>query len=219
MSAVGTILPYALGAAISPLLLTVEIIILAGGVRPKRRAWLYAAGAAVVAVVFIALAALVFRGLNVAEGAPPPLERGVEGMAALVLGALALKSFLPAHSSEDDKPTKLHDWMQHGKDRTFFLIGMIMMATNLSSIVILIPGIHSIEAQRPGLLPAFLALSVAFALLMLPALLPVGLATALGHRADAFLHQLNVFVTKHSRTITGLLCAGIAIYLLVSALN
>jgi hypothetical protein len=215
--AIATILPYALGAAISPLLMTVEVIILAGGVKPKQRAWLYAAGAAIVAALLLVLFAFVFRSLDLAQGPPSPIERGVEIMGALVLGALALKSFLPAHASETDKPSRLHEWMQRGKGRDFFVIGMLIMATNLSSIVIIIPGVHAIEAQRPGAAAAIVALSIAFVLLMAPALLPVGLATLFGQRSDAFLHRVNLFVTKHSRTITGLICLGIAIYLAVGA--
>lgn len=217
--AVTTILPYALGAAVSPLLMTVEILILAGGVRPKQRAWLYAAGAAIVAALLLTLFAIVFRSLDIAERPPSNIERGVEVTGALVLAALALKSFLPAHASETDSPSRLHEWMQRGKGRDFFIIGMLVMATNLSSIIIIIPGVHAIEAQRPGVAAAILALALAFALLMAPALVPVGLATVLGHRSDAFLQQVNVFVTKHSRTITGLICLGISIYLLVGAFS
>lgn len=217
--AIATILPYALGAAISPLLLTVEILILAGGVKPKRRAWIYAAGALVVAVIITAAIAFVFRQMAPSDSGPSPLERGVEATAALVLIAMAVRAFLPVHGKDEGKPSRLHEWMQHGRTRTFFVIGMIMMATNGSSIVIMIPGIHAIETLRPGFVAGSVALAVLVAFVMLPAILPVGVATALGSRSDAFLQKLNAFVTQHSRTITGVLCAVIAVYLVYGAFN
>ena len=215
--AITTILPYAVGAAVSPLLFTVEVVILAGGVRPKARSWVYALGVLVVAILISLLIAFVFRGVEPSDSGPSPLERGVAVAIALVLIALAVRSFLPIHAKDEGKPNRLHEWMQNGKMRTFFVIGMIMMATNGSSIVIMIPGIHAVEALRPGVIPALAALGVLVLFVMIPAIFPVGVATAFGHRSDAFLARLNVFVVKHSRTIEGLICSAIAIYLLVDA--
>lgn len=218
-AAIAAILPYAVGAAVSPLLLTIQIVILAGGVHPKRRAWLYTAGAAVVAAVIIALLATLFQGVTPSASGPSDFQRGVEITAAVILCVLALRSFLPVHASADDKPGKLQEWVQHASSGKFFFIGMIMMATNASSIIMLVPGIHAVEVMRPGLAPAIVALSIALVLVMLPALIPVGLVTLLGSRSNAFLQRLNEFATKHSRTITGCLCIMIAAFLLVGAFS
>jgi hypothetical protein len=219
LEAVGAVLPYAVGAAGSPLLFTIEVIILAGGVQPKLRAWIYVAGAACVAVVVIALVALVFQGASPSDSGPSPFARGVEVTAGLALAALAVRAFLPRHPGESSHPGRLHEMMLKGRGRTFFVIGMIMMATNASSIVIMIPGIHAVEAARPGLVPALVALSVLLVFVMIPALVPVGIVTVMGARSDALLARLNHFVGKHSRTITGLICGAIAAYLIVSALR
>lgn len=215
--AIATILPYAVGAAVSPLLLTVEILILAGGITPKRRAWVYAAGVLVVAILITAAIAFIFRQIAPGDAGPSPLERGIEATAAIVLVVMAIRSFLPVHAEGDGKPSRLHEWMQHGRTRTFFIIGMLMMATNGSSIVIMIPGIHAIEALRPGVAAGAVALAILIAFVMIPAVLPVGIASAFGTRSDAFLQRLNAAVTKHSRVITGVLCAVIAGYLFYGA--
>ena len=217
--AVAAVLPYAVGAAISPLLFTVEVIILAGGVQPKLRAWIYAAGAASVAVIVIVLVALVFQGASPSDSGPSPFARGVEVTAGLALAALAVRAFLPRHGAEPQHPGRLQEMMRNGRGRTFFAIGMVMMATNASSIVIMIPGIHAVEASRPGLVPAVVALGILLVFVMIPALVPVGIVTLMGARSDALLARLNHFVVQHSRTISGLICAAIAAYLIVGALR
>jgi Na+/melibiose symporter-like transporter len=217
--AITTILPYALGAAVSPLLLTVEILILASGTRPRQRAWLYTAGAAVVGAVIVILVAFVFRSLVASGDGPSPFTRGIEAAIGLVLLALAARAFIPRHRAESHHPGRIEEMMKSGKSKTFVIIGMIMMGTNLSSIVILIPGIHAMEALRPGIIPGTVALAVLLFFLMLPALIPVGLVTLLGSRADPLLASLNRFVTKHARAITGILCLVIAAFLLIAALR
>lgn len=217
--AIATVLPYAVGAAVSPLLLTVEVLILAGAFKPRSRAWVYAAGALVVAILITTAIAFIFRQVAPGTSGPSPLERGVEVTAGIVLAIMAIRSFLPVHVEGEGKPSRLHEWMQHGRTGTFFIVGMIMMATNGSSIVIMIPGIHAVEALRPGFAEGTVALVILIAFVMLPAVVPVGLATAFGSRSDAFLHALNAFVTKHLRTITGVLCTVIALYLFHGAFS
>ena len=61
------VLPLALGAAVSPTLLTLQLLILAGVRDQKRRAWAMALGCAVVLLGFMAVLATVAKGIDIAS--------------------------------------------------------------------------------------------------------------------------------------------------------
>ena len=85
------VLPFALGAAVSPGVLTLELLILTGKTQPKLRAWLYLLGAVAVLVAFSFLALSIPRSPS-ASGAPPDYwSIGVKAVLALGLLALGLR--------------------------------------------------------------------------------------------------------------------------------
>ncbi len=101
----------------------------------------------------------------------------------------------------------------------YILMGVVTMATNVSSIVIMIPGLHHVKIGDYGNAQNVSAYVVLFLFVMLPALAPVALTSAFGSKSDSFLNKVNVYVTRHSRTITGLVCAAIAVYLFIGVIR
>lgn len=212
-----TVLPYALGAMVSPVLLTVEVLILASGTKPKLRAWVYAAGVAIIALVLLVLFATLLRTLSTGSGGPSGMERGIEITGAIVLALLAVRSFLPKQAAEHQHPSKIQDWTSSEHLRGFFIAGMVLMATNLSTIVMMIPGVHHVQEGNFAIGPTLFAYGVLLVFVMIPALFPVGLVSIFGHRSDAVLTRVNGFVSRNSRKITGVICALLAIYLSIGA--
>lgn len=217
-NAIVTVLPYAIGAAISPLLLTLQALILSGGVKPRLHGWLYTAGAAVVAAVFIVLCATVLSSLDSGGGSPSDVERGIHITGSLLLLVLAVRQFLPPKTPGEHHQNRIAGEIKDGKDWFFLAAGAVAMITNISSLIIIIPGVRHVTEAGSDTATTVAALLVLLLFTTLPALIPVGLATVFGKRADGVLSWMNAFVTKHSRTITAVICLALSAYLGYTAL-
>ena len=142
------VLPLSLGAAVSPTVLGVILVILSG-----RRA--VARGGAYLAGVLLVLAGLTVVGLyGVRDTDPSPatvsIERVVDGIAGVLLLLLALGTVLRAAlrdpATPADQPPPDSD-RQHGLGGAFVL-GIAMMVSNFSTILLYLPA-TSPEPTRP----------------------------------------------------------------------
>ncbi|MBM3688186.1 MAG: hypothetical protein FJW80_00760 [Actinobacteria bacterium] len=214
-----TMLPFAVGAMISPFVLIVQALILASGIQPKLRGWLYTLGCTAFTIVFIVA---VYAGLSrVAPGntAPSPVLRAIEITIGILLLVLTVRVLLDKHRPRNDHETRMQHMVQTAKPRSFFIVGLAVMATDLSSLIILVPGVRAVQETQAAFALQAIALIIALVFTLMPALLPVALATLFGRRADHFLKALNHFVTKNSRFITAGICVLLAVLLFVGALR
>lgn len=210
------LLPYAVTAAISPILLTLEVVILASAKQPKLRAWFYALGGAAFILLFFALVLTLLAGLNSAAG-QSVAERVVKIAGAIALVVVGIRQFIPRKTAGEQHQSRVQHLMHDGRARIFLVVGFLAMASNVSTLIIVIPALHHVSVSGAPRTEQFLALLELFAFVMLPMLIPVLLLTLLGHRADPFLHWLNAFMTKYARQITAIVCFVIALMLVYSA--
>lgn len=214
-----TVLPFAVGAMISPFVLTVQALILASGIQPKLRGWLYTLGCTAFTIVFIVA---VYAGLSrVATGntTPSPVLRAIEITIGILLLVLTVRVLMHKHRPGNDHETRVQHMVQTAKPWSFFIVGLAVMATDLSSLIILVPGVRAVQETQAAFSLQAIALVIALVFTLMPALLPVALATAFGQRADHFLISLNRFVTNNSRFLTAGICVILAIFLFVGALR
>lgn len=209
------VLPLALGAAVSPTLLTLQLLILAGVRDQKRRAWAMALGCAVVLLGFMAVLATVAKGIDIASSHQDAVERGVKIGAAVLLILLGLRSLRHRH----DPPKPRSERVQEAKPRLFFGVGAGAMAGNASSLVLVLAATHiTITA---GLPPdqQFILLAIVYVFTMLPVVLPVLAATLMGKRADPVLARMNRVTTTYEHQINAGIAFFFAVLLLYSGLK
>ncbi|MEI2718108.1 MAG: GAP family protein [Candidatus Nanopelagicales bacterium] len=212
-----TVVPLALGAAVSPALLTIQLLILAGKSRPVPRGWAYTAGVFVTTVIYMVVLATIARGIVLASSNQSDVERIVKLVAAaglLFLGVHALrKKRDPAKiQARDEKLAK-------APLRDFFGIGFAAMWGNLSSLVLILPAVHiTINSDATS---STIATMMGLILLcaIAPALLPVLLLTLAGSHADPALASLNRFTTAHAQQINAGICFLFAALLVYSGLK
>ncbi len=198
------VLPLALGAAVSPTLLTLQLLILAGVRDQKKRAWAMAAGSAIVLLAFMAILATLARGLEIGSEHQDAIERGVKLVAAALLVLLGLRSLRHRH----DPPKPRSEKLQEAKPRLFFGVGAGAMAGNASSLVLVLAATHiTVTSGLPDDQQTAL-LAIVFVFTMLPVVLPVMAATVMGSRADPVLMKMNHFTTTYTHQIN----AGIAFF-------
>jgi hypothetical protein len=194
-----SIIPLAIGAAVSPLLFGIEILALTSGQRVRIRAWLVVLGAAAVLVAFCLVGLLAGHALP--HHTPHrKIDGAVDLVAAVLLGVLAARTLAGARSASP-KPTIL-DRLQGASTATFLGAGAIGMVTNLSTLVLFVPAFRMITKSAAGTAAEVLAFAVLLGITLLPVIAPALLVTVLGDRANGVLGRMNRAMTAHSAQIT-----------------
>ena len=226
------ILPLALGSAVSPLVLVAQILTVTRSGSGLRAGWWFALGSAVVVALWIALALVVGHALPQSAPGPDPESAGLRLALALVLLGLGLKLLqaapVPAQASAElpspaqaGLATGPQDWQatrRHPLRRAFGL-GLVTMASNLTSLVLVFPAVQDLGRDRlPGLQEALLVGLIALCAL-LPSLAPPLLLLVSGAAGQRQLERLNGWTQAHQRQISGGLCLGFGLLLALSGLS
>ena len=211
------VLPFAIGAAVSPTVLAIELLILTGAKRPKARTWAYLAGFALTLAILLLAFTFVLRTLSTSSQGPSPWARALDIVIALVLIALAIRQLHPAKSAGEKHQSKVQQRLESGGLGTYLVIGVGAMLSDASTIILLIPGAHLIATSSVDTEARLLVTLIVFLIVLLPLLIPIGALTLLGHRSDALLAKVNAWVTAHQRLINAIVALLIAALLLVNA--
>lgn len=204
-SLTATVLPLALGAAVSPTLLTLQMLILSGSVRPRSRAWAFTGGVAAGIVVYLLVLTTIGKGLSLSSGSGSPTDRTIKIIAAALLILLGLRALLKK-SAGGPHPSRVAGRLKDAGLRFFFGMGLLGMASNFSSLVLIIPAVHVITNSTVSDLAQGLLLALLFFCTLAPVLLPSLAVSLLGHRSDRALGAMNTFTKTHAHQIN----AGIA---------
>ncbi|HYI37633.1 MAG TPA: GAP family protein [Thermoleophilaceae bacterium] len=211
-SLLSQVLPLAAGAAVSPAILTLQLLVLAKGSGAVRRAWFIAAGAALV-LALEATAALSLAEGTGGPGTPPDWRSAVKLAAAVALLAMGIRNLVRRPAPKKDEPEG-----GIGPGRAFGL-GVVLMVTNVTTLALYFPLVHEISTDDASLGAKAVVFAVASLIVMLPAAGPPLVVTVLGARADAGLKRMNTFVTAHHQVISAAVCFLFALVLGVPALR
>jgi len=210
-----TILPLALGAAVSPTLLTLTVLILTAKQRAGARALVFALGAGLVLLGLGLVEMYVLRGVAASRGPTSPIFFWIDLGFGVLLVALALRSLLAKPKTKKDRKPMGSDW---GLDK-YFVLGVAGMATNASTLVIYVPLAKEISrAQISGLLQ-IVVLVAANLLIMAPVLIPLGIRVFLPGPSTRILGALDVWVTKNGRRLGGVLILAVGALLVYRGLR
>ena len=211
------VLPLAIGAAISPVVLTLQVLTLAKNRFPLRRTWAIAAGCAVVACGWAAVALLATNKTAAAHSGTPSATSGVLALSfALLLVGLGVHSLT---NRTDGDPPKPEGDDQRPRGLEFFVIGLGAMVTNFTSFLLFFPAVHAIGISDADETARVIALVVLMGITLIPAYVPPLVVTVLGARAKAGLDRLGSFVTRHHAAINATICFGFAVYLAVRGID
>lgn len=208
-----TLLPLCLAATLSPVLLTEQLLIL--GKSGARSGLAYLAGLVVVLAAATAVALLV--GTTLQLPARPHLSAQTDialGAALIVLGIaarlLGLRRRREGAGHAARKKTKSSD-----SPLAAFTLAVGSMATDVTTLALVLVAAKDIAASRAGLLTLVVAVLMLLAFGSLPAWLPLLVAALSPRRGLAALQGLSAFVTKHGRTVVLILVVAVGVYLVV----
>jgi Sap, sulfolipid-1-addressing protein len=203
----GIVIPLAVGAAISPAVLTLQLITLSRKTAPLARGWAIAAGYVAVlgAETVIAFA---FAASTGGSGTPSTTAAAVKLGAAVALALLGIRTLKAPPKQDKGEPES-----QSPRLGRYLLLGAALMVTNVTTTVLFLPAMHDVGVSDVGVAGRAIAVVLALAIAAIPAVGPPLAVTLLGDRAHAVLRALNGFTTRHRRGINAGICFGFAAFL------
>lgn len=211
------VVPLALGAAVSPAVLTAIVLILGG-----RRAIIR--GAAFTAGVLTVLAGLTVSGLLITHHSHPSATRtqithDVYGLLGIVLLTLAIITLLRSRTHSDTgTPVRTSDPERSSGLLPVFGLGFGLMISNLSTILLYLPAMHAVSESSISTAGKAIAVAVTLTITSIPVTVPMLLRICLPRRSVPIFASINRFVTGHQRAITITVEIGFGLYLIYRAL-
>ena len=212
-----SVLPLALGAAISPTVLTAQLLLLSRKTSPIKRSAVALIGSGLVLLAYTAIALLAGIGTNSSDH-PSAVDGIVKLVFALLLLGLGVRAALrdPKPSKQDEQEEKSDAGAHLVKS---FELGAVMMLVNFTTLALYFPALHEITASSVASSDKFVAIVIVFLITMIPAYLPLLLTLLFGQPARRALEKFNAFLTRHHQGITVGICFLFAAYLGVSGLK
>lgn len=205
-------IPLALGAMVSPTLLTAVILVLSGKISPRPRAWAFVVGGTAALIAFTVAVPWV-AGLM--KSVSPGAIRSADIVFGLLLLALAVRSLLK-HKGSGDSKSRLpkHDETAAPHLGAYLGFGALMIATDASSLVLYIAILKEAMVSTAPDAARATAVAIGFLAVMLPALIPAALATVAPAETDRLLKPLGAWAQEHSTALTVVICVVFGAYLL-----
>lgn len=203
------ILPFALAAAISPMMLAEQTLLLTtdGGRAAGRR---YALGAALVLIVFVALLIAFGRAISL------PKEPTLNSRLDIVIGAglLLIALYLRHKGKKGDRDSK-ESSSPHFGARGAYAFGAFSMATNFTSLALVIPATKAIGASHTTFPEREALALVLVAIVATPAWLPLALTAIAPGPAERLLSAVNQFIETRGREATLILLFALGVFLVI----
>jgi len=200
-SLLAIVVPLALGAAISPTLFALEVLVLSGRHHPVARAWALAGGAAAILIAFSALGLTLLRNLHSGHNRSPT-DASIDLAAGVLLALLAARALHPRKTAAESHHDRTRRRLADMPTILFVGVGGLGMLVNFSTLLLFLPALHEISRSSVSLAGKGATWLILVVITLLPVLIPVTLVVILGPRASPFLDRLNTFVGGHSRQIT-----------------
>lgn len=198
-SLVVNVIPIALGAAVSPVLLTGAIILLSSNNRPRTKVLAYALGSIVV-IVLIGIVGLMIFGKAVAR--PGSTHSATSAIIDSVIGFLLILLGVKKLIKPSKGKPVFEKYLESTKLKDFVLMGIVLMGVNFSTIVLYIEAIKQIAVGKINLLDTILMLALVDLIIMVPVFIPLVIYVLLPGRSKKILSGVNGFLAKHSNLVS-----------------
>jgi hypothetical protein len=204
------VLPLAIGAAVSPVVLVCQLLNLSSPRRALVRSGAFLLGCTLVVFLWLLCAGWIASLLPMTQRGPDPIAAAFDAMFALVLSALGQRIIKQPRPVE---PRPAPEGLMAPA-----LSGLALMGCNLSSLVLFLPAVQDIT-RAPLAGTAWWAAALLLVLItLLPAWLPPVLVLVLGARGRGVLARLSSWVVPRQRAISASVCFVLALVLALRAL-
>jgi hypothetical protein len=211
------VVPLSIGAAFSPTVLALLLVVLSGR-RSVARATSFLVG---LLLVFAGLTVLGLAISHSTHASPNRSEvtRAIDLMAGALLLVLAVGTLLRGLLREPGVPEEEAPRPERDPGLfSAFLLGVVIMTTNFSTILLYLPAMRAISAARVANSDKVVAVAVALVVTLLPVLVVYLLAVLVPSYSKPVLDRMHGFIDRHQRTIGITIEVVFGVYLVVKGL-
>lgn len=208
------ILPFALGGAVSPVLLTAMTLFLATPGRGRRNGLSFFLGTVVVSAAFTVAMYFLLRRINLTHPSKAMAHR--DAIVDVVLGSL-LVVWAVVRVIVGPRPPKAKD-PAAGQTVGFlaaFLSGLALMATNFSTLPLYAVGIRDVGTSRLPATEQVILLVVLSMIILIPAWLPLVVVLVMPKQSATLLAAMRTWLSNHTWLIITVLLTGFGFYLII----
>jgi hypothetical protein len=199
------VLPLAIGAAMSPTFLAMQVLVLTSGAPGVlRRGWSLAAGSMTMLLL------ISFGGLSLLS-ALPDFQTGqpsYEQAAILIVAGLALLAVAAVIRRRPSHPDAALERVVDAGPPVLFAVGALRLAINATTLALYIPALHMITQSSVDIAAKAVVFAMLFAITEIAVVGPVLAVTIMGDRAKPVLTRIHLAIEQRSRTLTLVTCAG-----------
>lgn len=210
------VLPLVLGAAVSPTVLIVNLLVLCSPQHARARSAAYTVGATLALCGLGVVALLVMHPASSSKGAHNPVLAWLDLVAGCLLLAFGLRAFLTRKTPPRPREMKAESGRALGR---YFGLGVVMMATNVTSLVLFVPAVKEVVVADVPAWDKVIVAVVGVGIITFVAWAPLAASVLFRDRADEVLGRLNSFVGKHQKVIAGAVGFAFGVYLAVKGLR
>jgi Sap, sulfolipid-1-addressing protein len=204
------VLPLAIGAAVTPTLFALQVLVVSGPHSHKRALAVIAGSAGVFGVYF----ALILGGLSqlpdAGTGTSSRTEHVIQLVAGLVLAGLAVWLLLPHPQTDARLEQRVTGYADHASATVFAGLAASMSLTDFSTLVLLVPALHAVTLSAEPVAGKALVTALLMACVLLPVTAPALLVRFGGDRALRLLRRAYTLVMGYQLQVMGAVAAVIA---------
>jgi hypothetical protein len=196
------ILPYVVGAAVSPVVLATCVILLAQPKKPVQKTFAFFLGGALAAS---AIGSFIFVTVHQqAQAATPTLSASV---IHLIVGLLLVGLTVRIWNKPPKKTRRISKHVHYGRD---FFLGVGLMTINFTSLIMFVPASLELQGAAASVRLAGLILLIVSSTLAM--WLPLLIVVLMGKKGKRALKSMGQFMTLHGQQVSGGLIGVIAFY-------
>jgi hypothetical protein len=217
LAALAVVVPLGLGGALSPIILTEQSVLLArpdGGTAATR----FAAGVAFAALVMVVAIVLFGHALSL------PTEPHLDATLDLVLGTvlLCVGIVLFERRRRDGATTQDRDDAKSAsggrKGRAAFPFGLFAMATNFTTLALMLPAAKEISRADAGTAAEAVLIVVLVVLVSMPAWVPLALTRVAPGPSERGLTAVRNLIERRGQTLTVWLLGAAGLFFIARGL-
>ena len=212
------VVPLGIGAAFTPSLLAMQILIVSGDPW-RRRALAVIIGSGSAFGIVGVLSLLGFAQLP----APEPGADVIGGLlrlgAAAVLTGLCVYLFWPHPLLQKRVEAAITSRVARASAGVFLGMAFLLSIKDMSSFVMLVPALHDIAVSPTNIIERTVALVVLYGLALIGVLAPPAARLILGQRASGAMKGIYRFTMDYQFQIVGTVAAVMTVYLVISGLS
>jgi hypothetical protein len=205
------VIPLALGAAVSPVLLFGAVAAMTGE-RPLARGAAFALGAALPLVGLTAVALILGRALSLPE-ASNAVKGAIDIGFGVLLVALGVRALLRA-----PQPTAKARRQDDLPPRRLIGLGAGLMASNVTTIALYLPAMKLIGESGVATADKAVVVAAVFLITLAFVLVPLGVVAVAPNAAGRALSATGAWLSAHRRRLTIVISRGLGSYLVLHGL-